>query len=208
MPEETLTKRYIDHMGAAVFVSCGISKGEKWMTVRQKSRNAGTHRVVTKKLPIRDGRQDAQRDLDAYAAEKCWKEIRRTDDSYFFIGEIDGLWLCQPLSLLLFTRLNHKVSANKVEIWTLADHALHVSAEIPGVSMIESLGAHQVLAKTVAGNTFFPLGFAYSDDENYSEFTIRAEAERQKLFPSANNPHLFMEFEKFAQAVLQKSSQA
>jgi len=65
-------KQYYDDDGGLVFVSCGISKGDKWMTVRQKKPKSGTHRITSPKLPIRPTREEAQRDLDAYASTKRW----------------------------------------------------------------------------------------------------------------------------------------
>ena len=67
-------KTYIDENGARVFVSSGISRGEDWMTVRRKKTTAGTHRVKSPALQIRDTRDEAQRDLDAYAAKRGWQE--------------------------------------------------------------------------------------------------------------------------------------
>lgn len=68
------TRRYISDKGFIVFVSMGISKGDQWMTVAQKSPLKGTHRVKSPDLPIRSTREEAQRDLDAYAARRKWKE--------------------------------------------------------------------------------------------------------------------------------------
>jgi hypothetical protein len=67
-------KRYYDDAGALVSVTCGISEGDKWMTVRQKTPRAGTHRIKSPKLPIRSTRNEAQNDLDAYAIIKRWDE--------------------------------------------------------------------------------------------------------------------------------------
>lgn len=65
--------RYIDNGGATLFVSPGISKGEVWMTVRQKKAGAGTHRVKSKELPIRPDPDTAQADLDAYAKKRGYR---------------------------------------------------------------------------------------------------------------------------------------
>ena len=67
-----MSKQYYDENGALIFASCGISDGSKWMTVRQKTTRSGTHRIKTKRLPIRATRDEAQADLDAYAREKQW----------------------------------------------------------------------------------------------------------------------------------------
>lgn len=69
-----MSKEYYDDNGALVFVSSGISKGDKWMTVRQKKPTSGTHRIKSPKLPVRDTREEAQLDLDAYALSKKWDE--------------------------------------------------------------------------------------------------------------------------------------
>lgn len=70
-----MEKRYYDDAGALVSVTCGISKGDKWMTVRQKTPKAGTHRIKSPKLPVRGTRAEAQQDLDAYAIIKKWDEV-------------------------------------------------------------------------------------------------------------------------------------
>ena len=67
-----IMNKYYDDDGGLVFVSCGISDGSKWMTVRQKKPTSGTHRISSKKLPIRTTRDEAQTDLDAYAHAKRW----------------------------------------------------------------------------------------------------------------------------------------
>lgn len=64
---------YLDENKAFVFVSCGISGGEVWMTVRQKSTTSGTHRIKSPRLPIQHTKDDAQKDLDAYAKLKGWQ---------------------------------------------------------------------------------------------------------------------------------------
>ena len=58
-------------MGAMVFVSTGIGKTD-WKTVRQKYPQAGTHRICSPSLSLRSSREDAQKDLDAYALRKGW----------------------------------------------------------------------------------------------------------------------------------------
>jgi hypothetical protein len=55
-----------------VYVSSGISGGEWWLTV-YRALTGGTHRIKSKTLPLRDTRQEAQADLDAYAATKGWR---------------------------------------------------------------------------------------------------------------------------------------
>lgn len=65
-------KQYYDGDGALVSVTCGISNGDKWITVRQKTPRAGTHRIKSPKLPVRTTRDEAQKDLDAYAIINKW----------------------------------------------------------------------------------------------------------------------------------------
>jgi len=67
-----LSKKYYDDDGGLVSVSCGISDGDKWMTVRQKKPASGTHRIRSPKLPIRKTQREAQQELDAYALSKNW----------------------------------------------------------------------------------------------------------------------------------------
>lgn len=74
MNESIDTKTYYDENDAHVFVSSGISGGSVWMTVRRKKASAGTHRLKSPALPLRDTREEAQRDLEAFAAKKGWKE--------------------------------------------------------------------------------------------------------------------------------------
>ena len=69
-----MPKQYYDENGALIFVSCGISSGDKWMTVRQKTILAGTHRIKSPALPIRATADAAQEDLDAYALQRSWDE--------------------------------------------------------------------------------------------------------------------------------------
>jgi len=67
-----VSKQYYDDDGGLVLVSCGISGGDKWMTVRQKKPTSGTHRIKSPKLPVRETQKEAQQDLDAYALSKNW----------------------------------------------------------------------------------------------------------------------------------------
>jgi len=67
-------KQYYDDNGALVSVTCGISEGDKWMTVRQKKPKSGTHRISSPLLPVRTTRDEAQHDLDAYAIARKWDE--------------------------------------------------------------------------------------------------------------------------------------
>lgn len=69
-----MQKQYYDENGAIVFVSCGISDGSKWMTVRQKTMRSGTHRIKSPALPLRATLAEAQADLDAYAQKRGWDE--------------------------------------------------------------------------------------------------------------------------------------
>jgi hypothetical protein len=58
-----------------VFVSNGIdTTGRRWFSVWQKDTGHGTHRIKTKFLPIRDTFDEAQHDLNVYAAKRGWKK--------------------------------------------------------------------------------------------------------------------------------------
>lgn len=69
-------KKYITDRGLLAYVSNGFCKDGKWMTVAHKDTFQGTHRVVSKNLPLRDTREEAQADLDTYARKRGWKEYR------------------------------------------------------------------------------------------------------------------------------------
>lgn len=69
-----MEKKYFDQNGALAFVSSGISGGAVWMTVRRKKPTAGTHRIVSPRLPLRQTPEEAQKDLDAYAQSKGWRK--------------------------------------------------------------------------------------------------------------------------------------
>jgi hypothetical protein len=65
---------FLDDSGQTVFVSNGIDTSKKkWFSVRQKDTRHGTHRVKTKALPIRTTFDEAQSDLNAYAAKRGWQ---------------------------------------------------------------------------------------------------------------------------------------
>jgi len=57
---------YRDFQDRILFVSDGISHGTTWMTVYQKPSGA-LKRVVSKFLPLRKTREEAQADLDRFA---------------------------------------------------------------------------------------------------------------------------------------------
>ena len=73
MSDEAIAKMYRDVKDCLVFVSSGISGGAVWMTVRQKKPGAGTHRVKSPRLPLRETPEQAQQDLDAYALARGWR---------------------------------------------------------------------------------------------------------------------------------------
>lgn len=62
-------KCYRDFMGRILFVGCGLTNGSSWMTFYTKP-SGSLRRVNSKFLPIRETREEAQRDLDKYAAER------------------------------------------------------------------------------------------------------------------------------------------
>ena len=72
-----MNTRYEDGHGLVFFVSDGVSGGEVFMTVKQKlnSRASGTHRVVSKNLPLRKSRVAAEIDLAEYAKKRNLKPI-------------------------------------------------------------------------------------------------------------------------------------
>lgn len=74
LKEQQREKKYITDRGLTAFVSNGFGIGGKWMSVASKDTFQGTHRIVAKSLPLRDTREEAQADLDAYAKKKGWKE--------------------------------------------------------------------------------------------------------------------------------------
>lgn len=57
---------YRDHQGRILFVHCGISGGRTWGTYYRRSSNA-LRRFVSPALRLRETREQAQADLDAYA---------------------------------------------------------------------------------------------------------------------------------------------
>ena len=65
-----MTTRYRDEKGRLVFVGKGI--GDEFMSLRQGASVVSSHRVKTRALPLRETRDEAQADLDAYAARKGW----------------------------------------------------------------------------------------------------------------------------------------
>jgi hypothetical protein len=81
MPETTTTStntKYRDQQGRIVYVTCGIGSGDQyphWGSFRRKANGISIQRVKTKFLPMRDTPEDAQADLDAYAARKGWQPI-------------------------------------------------------------------------------------------------------------------------------------
>jgi hypothetical protein len=74
---EALGTSYKDGKGKVLFVHHGLG-GDSWGTYwRGKSR--GTHRVVTKNLPIRKSQAEAQKDLDAYAKKHGFEPCEDND---------------------------------------------------------------------------------------------------------------------------------
>ncbi len=59
-------------MSEQFIVSDGISSGQTWGTYRRKPSGA-LQRVVSKALPLRSTREEAQADLDAWLRAKGWK---------------------------------------------------------------------------------------------------------------------------------------
>jgi len=63
--------RFKDDKGRELFVDDGISRGEFWFTVYRKP-TGSKKRVVSKNLPLRRDRGEAQRDLEALATKRGW----------------------------------------------------------------------------------------------------------------------------------------
>jgi len=63
---------------ARYFVSDGISNGTSWFTAKQFVGEKSIHRVVSPALPIRKTREEAQRDLDAWAKGKDFQVMDMT----------------------------------------------------------------------------------------------------------------------------------
>lgn len=63
---------YLDNKGNRYFVDHGIGGPlSSWMTITHKAdQDWGGHRVKSPALPLRPTREEAQADLDAYAARK------------------------------------------------------------------------------------------------------------------------------------------
>lgn len=67
--------RYQDLKGGRIlFVSDGISNGQKWGTFYWK-RTGAQARLVSKYLPMRDTATEAQADLDRYAAARKYQPL-------------------------------------------------------------------------------------------------------------------------------------
>jgi len=62
-------RQYRDKQGRILFVTDGISRGNVWFTGYRRP-NGSIKRLAVAALPIRDTREEAQRDLDKYAREK------------------------------------------------------------------------------------------------------------------------------------------
>jgi len=61
--------------GYTYFVSQGIGNSG-WFTVRQQAGKTGMHRVCSPALKIRAKRDDAQSDLNSYAAKHNMSEVK------------------------------------------------------------------------------------------------------------------------------------
>ena len=69
--DDTVFLQYRNAQGEIILVAEGLQKG-KWMSMR-RSNNGGMHRIKSPALPIRDSREEAQADLDAYAKKHGWR---------------------------------------------------------------------------------------------------------------------------------------
>jgi hypothetical protein len=64
-----------DRNGMRIFVSTGLTGGALWMSVRRDPRTGGTRRIKAPGLPLRDTKDEAEADLQIYAAEQSWEEV-------------------------------------------------------------------------------------------------------------------------------------
>lgn len=88
------SKRYQDEEGHEIFVSDALSDGKYYGTFKRKPGRPGTHRIVSKVLPLRQSAVKAQRDLDVYALLRGWERI-----GVFIIIIAAAAWLlsgCTP----------------------------------------------------------------------------------------------------------------
>ena len=65
---------YVNEKGEKIFVSEGLQPGQ-WMAMRLAKNGYSKHRVKSPALPIRAKLEDAQADLDAYAARRGWRVV-------------------------------------------------------------------------------------------------------------------------------------
>ncbi len=70
--------KYLCDKGCIIKVSPGITGGTQWMTCRVKP-SGSLQRVKSKYLPLRSTREEAQRDLDAYALMNCLKILQEQE---------------------------------------------------------------------------------------------------------------------------------
>ena len=64
-------KVYLNEYGLKTYISTGLTKNN-WITVKEK-KNGSLQRICSINLPIRYTPEEAQRDLDAFAAKRNWK---------------------------------------------------------------------------------------------------------------------------------------
>gem|GEM_PF-3917795 len=77
--EEFLDRRYLDEKGREIFISESLSSGT-FGAFRQSS-SGGLHRVKSPAMPMVDTKEEAQRNLDAWAKEKGLKLVVTIDES-------------------------------------------------------------------------------------------------------------------------------
>ena len=63
---------YRDEQGRLVRVRQGLGNDPVFMAMREGEKPWNGHRVKSRELPLRRTAEEAQRDLDAYAAKKGW----------------------------------------------------------------------------------------------------------------------------------------
>lgn len=74
----TDTITYVSEREEEISVSEGLHAGQ-WMAMRLAKNGRSKHRVKSPALPIRATRDEAQADLDAYAAKRGWRVLEKAN---------------------------------------------------------------------------------------------------------------------------------
>lgn len=65
---------YYDDNGHLCFVKAGLDR-KNYMSFRKLDDKHAAHRIKSPALPLRDTKEEAERDLDAYAVKNKWKRV-------------------------------------------------------------------------------------------------------------------------------------